>query len=270
MSNFLKIMLLMCMLLLNVDFGYCQPISNLGAYNIYNSVVKMATNMVVTKMTNANSIYSFNMSQGPYSYNISLFSNEEGYVSKVSISTYLPMLAVNELLRDDKSSGRYYDETYDYLRKNGIEGSYAEVEAHKRAEVYARERLNKLETMFNIYGLTGDNVINSTGVMLLGKIREEDIEKSDYYTRFYYSPRDVYQKGIDYFYVNPRLMGIINSGLIYLYAALGLSNTEITTLNNSFNANSASVYCHKTNRTVNLRAGTTIEGKYVMVDLSAQ
>ena len=226
--------------------------------------------MTVSSLSNSNGIYYFRMYQGAYDYNITLIPNSDGYVSEITIDTMLPMLAVNALLQGDMSSGRYYDETYASLRNHGFASDIADAEAHRRAESYASDRLNKLDTMFNIYGTTGNNYINSTGVMILAKIREEDIDKADLYLRYYKSPRDAYYDGVNYFTVNHRLMGIINSGLVYLYASLGLNQNETNNLSTSFTQNSSSTYCSKTNRTIKLRAETTLKGDSVKIYLSAQ
>lgn len=258
------------LILLNSQLCFGSPVSTLGAQNLYNTVSKYASGMTTSSLTNSNGTYYFRLRQGAYDYNIALIPNSEGYVSDIYIDTMLPMLAVNELLQGDKSSGRYYDETYNFLRSKGSNSDIAHDIAYQRAKKYAYERLNRLETMFNIYGVTGNNVINSTGVMLLAKIAEEETDVSNRYSNMYYSPKDAYSRGITYYHVNPRLMSIINSGLASLYTGIGLSSSEYSNLTNAFANNQSSVYCSQTNRTVYLQAETSLKGDSVKIHLSAQ
>ncbi len=256
-----------CLFMLTFSYCYSSPVSDLGAQNLYNNVSKIATNMTVTSLSTTNNTYFFRMYQGAYDYNINLVTNEEGYVSEIFIDTNLPILAVNSLLQGDKDSIKYYYETYNALTKYGRNA--AEDVAGEKAKVYARERLQKLEKMFTIYGVTGNNVINPTGVTLLAKIREEEPDKCDYYTNLYYSPKEAYMKGINFFPMNNQLFTIVNSGLVYLYMGMGLTNGEINNLKNSFGNNAASTYCSKTNRTINLKAETTLKNDCVKIHLTA-
>lgn len=90
-----------------------------------------------------------------------------------------------------ESSGRRFDQIYDYLMENGGYEASSRAVAAKYAKQYQRERTDALIDAFYTYGV-GNDTITQTGVQLLAKIGEEDSQLADYLLKTYAGRKDEY------------------------------------------------------------------------------
>ncbi len=251
-------------ILLAFSIGYCTPISNQGAWNFYNQIKTLGLYNSISELSQDDNIYSFTTyNSNNYRFVVLLKVDDAGYVSEVAISTNYPQQAILNELANDEASGDYYDRCYKMLRNKGFASDVSERESHRRAEIYSNERIKKLDNLFYKYGVSGNNLINGKGMMLLSKMQEENIQRADSYFYYYLSPAAATRKGLNKYHVNKSLLIDVITDILPIMAQTNLSVTEITDLVKTLQNDSSSVYCSALRSTAYLTTKSDFDLTYV-------
>jgi len=275
MNSFIKYFCCVFLSLLFASTCYAKAVSNLGAESFYKVIynINNSSQFAMSDLEQKNNVYSFSISNSIYGYGVAFGIDSAGYVSELSISTYLPQKVIENFNENDKTSGQMYRELYNYLRSEKYGPRASESVALKKATEYQQERINKIIELFNLCGVFGNGIMNSYGVDLLYKISEEDAELfaqyDNFYNKLYLSPKEASMRGINERYINHALLKRIVSEITPMLTGLGLSASEINTLVASFNKNSGNTFCSKTDRMIYMQVDTDSRGDSVDIKIYA-
>lgn len=127
--------------------------------------------------------------------------NIDGYGMKNSLAeasqNYLndTYRGLNNILNHDMTSDEYYQQVFNRVKENGGTDTVATKIARERAGVYQAQRVSRLGSAFENYGVNPNGSVNNIGVQILAAMGQENPTSANFYSNNYGTPKDEYAYG---------------------------------------------------------------------------
>lgn len=99
---------------------------------------------------------------------------------------------IRKILNSDMTSDEYYNQIFNQVKSNGGTDRQAKMIAGEKAAVYQSQRMARLSTAFENYGLDQMGSMNNVGAQILMQMQQENPAQANGFAALYASPKDDY------------------------------------------------------------------------------
>lgn len=99
---------------------------------------------------------------------------------------------IRKILNSDMTSDEYYNQIFNQVKSNGGTDRQAKMIAGEKAAVYQSQRMARLSTAFENYGLDQMGSMNNVGAQILMQMQQENPAQANGFATLYASPKDDY------------------------------------------------------------------------------